>query len=32
MKSFPWKTILIALVVVAAVERIPALSKIVKGA
>ncbi len=31
MKSIPWKTVIIALLVVAAVERIPQLSKIVKG-
>lgn len=31
MRSIPWKTVIIALLVVAAVERIPALGKIVKG-
>jgi len=31
MKSIPWKTVIVALLVVAAVERIPMLAKIVKG-
>lgn len=32
MKSIPWKTILITLLVTAAIERIEPLRKLVKGA
>ena len=31
MKSIPWKTILISLLVTAAVNRVPALRKLVLG-
>jgi hypothetical protein len=32
MKSIPWKTILITILVTAAIERIPQLRQLVKGA
>jgi len=32
VKSIPWKTILITILVTAAIERIPQLRQLVKGA